>query len=70
MQPDAPETRRRISGHALQYEGRAFHAGNRVMVGKAKCECGERSERLETDAARQRWHRQHKAEVLAQPAGP
>lgn len=70
MQPDQPETYQRIRGHALRNEGRAFHAGDRVFRGRAVCECGTQSEPLESDAARKRWHRQHKAGVLAQRAGP
>jgi hypothetical protein len=32
-------------------------------TGRGECSCGERSPVLESNAARKRWHREHKAEV-------
>ena len=64
-----------IRGHALRSEGKAYERGDeqrwvRVSYGRAYqhlgvalCECGETSERLDSDAERKRWHRQHKEAV-------
>lgn len=54
----------RLPGHTLPYEGRVksyFGLGN--GPGRAKCSCGAESSALESTAARQRWHRQHKDEI-------
>lgn len=56
-----------IRGHALLHEGRTkvgyFHLDN--GFGPASCECGVESPDLTSTAARKRWHKEHKAEVLA-----
>lgn len=56
----------RVAGHGLRYEGRTHNAyrGLGNGVGTGKCECGAESPDLPTTAARQRWHKEHKAEVL------
>lgn len=56
----------RVPGHALRFEGRVrtgwtYGSG----PGTAQCSCGEESPCLLTTAARQRWHREHKAAVVA-----
>lgn len=58
----------RLSGHGLRLEGRAHDAHGhftRGFDGYGLCTCGVRSDWLGSDAARQRWHRQHKADVAA-----
>lgn len=65
----------RVVGHELRNEGRVFRIGERYYAslgsgerngpGSARCSCGAESPSLPTTAARQRWHRQHKADVLA-----
>jgi len=56
----------RLSGHGLRSEGKPFSAdGKRLttwgaQVGHAKCECGELSPVLNSNAARKHWHWQHK----------
>lgn len=57
----------RVKGHTLRYEGRVsgFY-GMRSGKGQAICSCGWQSGTLDTTAARQRAHRRHKAEVLAE----
>jgi hypothetical protein len=56
----------RLSGHSLLFEGQPcglnFYA--RSGNGSGKCSCGELSPILPTNAARKRWHREHKADVL------
>lgn len=61
-----------IPGHGLQAEGRAYgDNGNggwtRIMVGDGVglCSCGDTSEVLPSDAARKRWHKDHKADAVA-----
>jgi hypothetical protein len=64
----------RLSGHALRHEGKPFRRGGRTgndwvrhygndRQGFGLCECGATSPELATDAARRRWHVNHKAEV-------
>lgn len=62
----------RVPGHALQHEGKPFNWGEyyqgwvRVYGGPngvGLCECGETSSLLGSDAARKRWHREHKRAV-------
>jgi hypothetical protein len=60
-----------VKGHALIREGwphdsfgQAYY-NTAVSQGKAKCSCGTLSGYLPSTAARQRWHRVHKLEVLA-----
>lgn len=62
----------RVPGHTLRYEGAPFDARGRVLFslpfkhggpGRGKCSCGVLSDVLPSAGARQRWHRQHKAEV-------
>lgn len=61
-----------IPGHGLQAKGKPFIGGPGHWrrpgwgIGYGLCSCGEASpEQLDSDAARKRWHRQHKADVLA-----
>jgi hypothetical protein len=65
------QSSKRVSGHTLRHEGGAhFSAGDRKWhdtgVGCGKCSCGALSEVLTSDYARKRWHREHKAAVLAE----
>ena len=62
-----------IRGHGLQSEGKPYgdsgeggwmHLYQR-HVGVGLCSCGATSEVLASDAARKRWHREHKAAVVA-----
>jgi hypothetical protein len=62
----------RVPGHGLRAEGRpcepdGYGRGGYVLrrgfLGRALCECGERSPDLDSNAARKRWHVQHKEEV-------
>jgi hypothetical protein len=68
----------RLTGHALQHEGKPYGAGHLVKwrrvygssTGVALCECGQTSPVLESDAARKRWHRDvHKPAVRGAPGG-
>ena len=43
-----------LAGHVL-----------RLYPGWPRCECGERAPTLPSDAARKRWHREHKEAVRA-----
>lgn len=58
-----------IWGHALRFEGRCPSPHDRSRLwngtGHGRCECGGRSPELPSTAARKRWHREHKAQVLA-----
>lgn len=59
-----------LKGHALWREGRActpngFDLVDGSLPGYAFCECDARSVELPTTAARKRWHKQHKEEILA-----
>lgn len=71
MKPDQP-TSVRVTGHALVSEG-APHDINGCRLGwqgtfgrgRAKCSCGALSDVLPSGYQRKRWHREHKAEVLA-----
>lgn len=70
----------RVTGHTVVSEGSRHHSdGSRVTIydgltpdgawhkpdGHAKCSCGEvSSESYKTNAARKRWHKQHKRVVL------
>jgi hypothetical protein len=67
-----PKANARVAGHTLRAEGAPFdEAGAGPMyhyegkVGRAKCSCGALSEMLPTNAARRRWHADHKAAVVA-----
>lgn len=73
-------TSARVSGHTLRDEGAVYTAeGHRRYLqnltgyGHGMCSCGALSPVLPSRSARKRWHREHKAEVLAQsvatPAG-
>jgi hypothetical protein len=55
-----------LNGHSLYREGHpaGFSLGY-TGIGKGKCSCGALSEDLPSNAARQRWHRQHKEEIIA-----
>jgi hypothetical protein len=63
-----------LRGHALRGEGKAYvpageglweRAGLPADLGRALCECGAVSDWHVSDAARKRWHAQHKAAVRA-----
>lgn len=60
-------TTARVKGHTLRYEGqtRGYWRSERMGPGPGICSCGVESEVLPTTAARQRWHRAHKGEVIA-----
>lgn len=63
----------RVTGHALVDEGRPYDRWRRrvyserqdgsPVTGRCLCECGELSEPLGSDRARQRWHQAHKRSV-------
>lgn len=66
----------RVPGHTLRYEGAPFGDDGLVIThgravlgiggtGRAKCSCGEFSEVLLSSTRRRKWHREHKAAVLA-----
>lgn len=71
-------TSERVSGHTLRNEGAAFERRDghhyRINVwstfgdGYGLCSCGARSPILSSGGARKRWHREHKAEILASDA--
>jgi hypothetical protein len=48
-----------LKGHSLLFEGRC------LGVGKAICSCGQKSDNLPSNAARQRWHKEHKDAIIA-----
>lgn len=55
-----------VKGHTLRQEGAAYveeSAGTRRggWVGFGLCSCGARSEVLDGNNKRKRWHREHKA---------
>lgn len=58
-----------VKGHTLRFEGQAFDANgykaSKQSLGYGKCSCGALSDELDSNAARKRWHRAHKAEVIA-----
>ena len=60
-----------VKGHVLLFEGKP--CGNTIYqlrgFGFGKCSCGLSSERLGSNAARKRWHKQHKADVLEEQEG-
>ena len=58
----------RVAGHGMPHEGRGLRwsAQFESIVydpdsTRTRCECGEWSPELPTDAARRRWHATHKA---------
>jgi hypothetical protein len=68
---------KRVAGHTLRFEGDSHHQpgcarcsalfpGGRTRDnhGHGKCSCGEYGPCDDTNAARKRWHRQHKIAVL------
>lgn len=60
------EFKGQLKGHGLRFEGRVNgYFGMGSGPGKGRCSCGAESETLPTTAARQRWHRQHKARAAA-----
>jgi hypothetical protein len=72
---DATPTSARVSGHTLIDEGSAYNANGKRpwslcanAAGYGKCSCGALSPELPSKNARKRWHRAHKAEVLAAAA--
>lgn len=52
----------RLAGHTLPTEGRIYVNSYRIAEGPAVCSCGWQSDLLTSDSARQKAHRQHKAE--------
>ena len=57
----------RVPGHTLPREGRILDKyGYWGVKGPARCTCGWESEELTSDGQRQRAHRQHKLDVLAE----
>ncbi len=55
-----------VKGHSLLFEGKTPGAIRWTGgEGPGKCSCGVLSPSLPTTGARQRWHKEHKAEVLA-----
>jgi len=54
-----------LKGHTLLFEGAALGKFyDKCGTGEGGCSCGARSKELPSRAARQRWHKKHKAEVL------
>lgn len=58
-------TGNRLAGHTLKHEGKVYGYNRPVKHGRALCSCGADSPALDSDAARKRWHREHKANVRA-----
>jgi hypothetical protein len=66
----------RVAGHSLEWEGAPHNEhGSRIQraypmekggEGRGKCSCGTLSDVLPSKSARQRWHKDHKAEVVAE----
>lgn len=61
-----------VPGHTLIFEGDALGRSRGLSgPGEGGCSCGARSPRLETRAARKRWHKEHKDAIRAAlPANP
>jgi hypothetical protein len=66
--------RTNVRGHALRSEGKSYGPSRddpsqferwRGHIGYGLCECGAHSDCEWSNAARQRWHATHKAEVKA-----
>jgi hypothetical protein len=62
-----------VPGHALRSEGKAYMPGEeepwlriRGHIGRGVCECGTASAVQWSDAARKRWHAEHKQAVREQ----
>lgn len=56
----------RVQGHSLPNEGCIYSGGFRQRgEGSTKCQCGATSPVLPSDAARKRWHANHKASLAA-----
>jgi hypothetical protein len=60
----------RVPGHALRGEGAAHNAdGKRIwppvkgQLGHGRCQCGELSPAVLTNAQRKRWHADHKKQI-------
>ncbi len=53
-----------VPGHTLYQEGRGFYGP------AGRCSCGATSQPLTSDAARKRWHADHKAEMRGPRAVP
>lgn len=64
----------RVPGHGLLLEGACHDDNGKAVVhlfsferagsGRAKCECGQMSERLPSGNARKRWHREHRSLIV------
>jgi hypothetical protein len=70
--PDTAKISTRLAGHYLYAEGKPFYADGRrittygAQVGHGMCSCGSVSDAVfDTDAARKRWHRDHKDKIRA-----
>ncbi len=74
---------RAVRGHGLLNEGTGYKAGQPIdiyltrlwlaahdVAGVGICRCGAVSDPLPSDAARRRWHREHKLAVLAGRVAP
>lgn len=61
----------RVAGHGLRGEGAGHDAnGKRIWppdraLAHGKCECGELSPPVLTNAQRKRWHKWHKQQIQA-----
>lgn len=60
----------RLAGHTLRSEGAPFSsiAGHSYQVrttwtGRGLCSCGARSDVLDSNAKRKKWHRDHKDDI-------
>lgn len=68
-----PATSQRVKGHTLEHEGWPHSTDGQRFWGSelaagwgcGMCSCGALSNQVQGNAARKRWHREHKAEVLA-----
>lgn len=67
-----------VPGHKLRNEGAGYNSRGVMYLlagqyddrpNRGKCSCGALSEPQPSDAARKRWHREHKIEVLAAAEG-
>ena len=60
-----------VKGHTLLFEGQPLGIDiyARRGLGRGKCSCGAMSELLLSNAARKRWHKQHKEEVKEERNG-
>lgn len=57
-----------IPGHGLRAEGKPDGLYSGTRTGRGVCSCGAKSEVLQSDTSRKRWHVQHKADVATEQA--